>query len=46
MGNLMPICCRNCGYPQELVIGLSNVRRVQQIQLLSHEYKVRTCKTL
>jgi hypothetical protein len=32
--------CRFCKYPQELVLRLERPSKVQQIQILAHEYKV------
>lgn len=32
---------RFCKYPQELVLRLERPSKVQQIQILAHEYKVR-----
>ena len=32
--------CRGCDFPQELILRLSKHNRIQQIQLLAHEYKV------
>lgn len=35
------VVCRFCKYPQEVVLRLEHTSKVQQIQILSHEYKVR-----
>lgn len=32
--------CRFCKYPQEIVLRLEHTCKIQQIQILSHEYKV------
>lgn len=37
----LPHCCRHCQYPQELVVRLDQPAQLTQIQLLSHEFKVR-----
>ena len=36
--------CRNCAYPQELLLRFDRCVRIRQIQLLCHEFKVRVCK--
>jgi hypothetical protein len=36
---------RYCAYPQEITLRLDVPARVQQIQILSHEYKVRRAAT-
>jgi len=40
--SITAISCRDCGFPQELVFRLNKYSRIQQIQLLAHEYKVRS----
>ena len=32
--------CRSSAYPEQLVLRLSDVNRIRQVQLLAHEYKV------
>lgn len=42
--NLVPlrrVMHRFCKYPQEIVLRLEQPSKIQQIQILSHEYKVR-----
>jgi hypothetical protein len=35
--------CRFCKYPHELLLRLDRPAKVQQIQILAHEFKVRAC---
>jgi len=39
--HLLVAANRFCKYPQELVLRLERPSKVQQIQILAHEYKVR-----
>lgn len=36
--------CRFCTYPQEVVLRLEEPAKLEQIQILSHEYKVKAHK--
>lgn len=35
--------CRFCKYPHELLLRLDRPAKLQQIQILAHEFKVRAC---
>ncbi len=37
----LPVRCRFCSYPQEVVLRLEEPAKLEQIQILSHEYKVK-----